>query len=146
MNQITVRGVNFDYAKAGIARAPRRVGKSPNDLLNAINRERLWRRIIIGKRNRAWRHHVLPAAFGFRNNGRCFRQHESRPADCATSKMDKVPIVGVTIDARILTHRRDKHTVAELEVANGERIKKMWHEVYATSFVTPLSSFRRSTC
>ena len=47
--------------------------------------------------------------------------------------MDKVPIVGVTIDARILAHRRDKHTVAELEVANGERIKKMWHEVYATS-------------
>src|SRR6266567_6787192 len=72
MNQITMRGVNFDYAKAGIARAPRRVGKSPNDLLNAIDRERLRCRIIIGKRNRAWRHHVLPAAFGFRNNSITF--------------------------------------------------------------------------
>src|ERR1700756_3599035 len=89
---------------------------------------------------------VMRTDAGFQKNGRCFRQHESRPADCATSEMDKVPIVGVTIDARILTHRRDKHTVAELEVANGERIKKMWHEVYATSFITPLSSFRRSTC
>ena len=71
------------------------------------------------------------AAFG--KNGRRFRQHESRPADCATSEMDKVPVVGVTIDARILAHRRDKHTVTELEVTNTERIKKMWHEVYATS-------------
>src|ERR1700757_420919 len=68
MNQITMRGVNFDHAKAGIARAPRRIGKSPNDLLNAIDCERLRIRIIIGKLNRAWRHHVLPAAFGFRNN------------------------------------------------------------------------------
>src|ERR1700756_22596 len=76
---------------------------------------------------------VLRTDAAFRKNRRCFRQHESRPADCATSKMDKVPIVGVTIDARILAHRRDKHTVAELEVTNTERIKKMWHEVYATS-------------
>ena len=68
MNQITMRGVNFDYAKAGIACAPRRVGKSPSDLLNAVDRERLRRRIITRKRNRAWRHYVLPAAFGFRNN------------------------------------------------------------------------------
>src|SRR5204862_6497554 len=81
-----------------------------------------------------------------RKNGRSFRQREARSADCAASKMDKVPIVRVTIDARILTHRRDKHAVGELGVANGERIKKMWHEIYATSFVTPLSSFRRSTC
>src|SRR6266566_2410602 len=88
---------------------------------------------------------VLRTDAAFRKNGRCFRQYEPRPADCATSKVNKVPIVGVTIDARILTHRRDKHTVAELEIANGEGIKKMWHEVYATSFVTPLSSFRRST-
>src|SRR6476619_2565412 len=72
MNQITMRGVDFDYAKAGVARAPRRVGKSPNDLLNAINRERLRRRIIIGKRNRARRHYVLPAAFGFRNDSVTF--------------------------------------------------------------------------
>src|SRR5215831_16438264 len=72
MNQITVRGVDFDYAKAGIARAPRRVGKSPNDLLNAIDCERLRCRIIIGKRNCGWRHHVLPAAFGFRNNAVTF--------------------------------------------------------------------------
>src|SRR6266576_1884347 len=88
---------------------------------------------------------VLRTDAAFRKNGRCFRQHESGPADGATSKMHKVPIVGVTVEARILAHRRDKHTVAELEVANGERIKKMCHEVYATSFVTPLSSFRRST-
>src|SRR5690349_3887451 len=72
MNQITMRGVNFDHTKAGIARAPRRGGKSPNDLLNAIDRERLRRRIITGKGNRAWRHHVLPAAFGFRNNSVTF--------------------------------------------------------------------------
>src|SRR6478672_3664441 len=72
MNQVTMRGVNFEYAKAGIARAPRRSGESANDLLNAIDRERLRRRIIIGKRNRAWSHHVLPAAFAFRNNAVTF--------------------------------------------------------------------------
>jgi hypothetical protein len=31
----------------------------------------------------------------------------------------------------------------ELEVANGERIKKMWHEVYASSFVTPFFKFSK---
>ena len=36
MNQITMRGVNFDYPEAGVARASRRLAKSPNDLLNAI--------------------------------------------------------------------------------------------------------------
>src|SRR5262245_61278988 len=87
---------------------------------------------------------VLRTDAAFRKNGRCFRQHESRPADRATSEMDKVPIVGVTIDAGILAHRRDKHAVAELEVPNGERIKKMWHDVYATSFVTSFSGVRRS--
>src|SRR5215813_8217207 len=76
---------------------------------------------------------VLRTDSAFRKNGRCFRQHESRPADRATTKMDKMPIVGVAIDARIFAHWRDKHAVAELEVANGERIKKMWHRVYATS-------------
>src|SRR6266513_3539531 len=68
MNQITMRGVNFDYAKARIARSSRRGGKSPNNLLNAIDRERLRRRIIIGELNRARRHHVLPAPFGLWNN------------------------------------------------------------------------------
>src|SRR6516165_5909177 len=72
MNQITMRGVNFDYAKAGIACAPHGGCKSPNDLLNAVDRERLRRRIIISKRNRAWRHHALPAALGFRNNSVTF--------------------------------------------------------------------------
>src|SRR5262245_3043745 len=76
---------------------------------------------------------VLRTDAAFRKHGRCFREHESCPANCATPEMDKVPIVGVTMDARILTHRRDKHTVAELKIANGERIKKMWHEVYASS-------------
>src|SRR6516165_577741 len=76
---------------------------------------------------------VLRTDAAFWKHGRCFREHESRPANCATPEMDKVPIVGVTIDARILAHRRDKHTVVELKIANGERIKKMWHEVYATS-------------
>jgi hypothetical protein len=87
---------------------------------------------------------VLRTDATFRKNGRCFCQHESRPADCATSEMDKVPIVGITIDARILAHRRDKHTIAELEVANGERIKKMWHEVYISYFATAFSSVRGS--
>src|SRR4030095_16651743 len=72
MDQITMRGVNFDYAKAGITRAPRRIGKSPNDLLNAIDGERLRPRIIIGERDRASRHHLLPAAFSFRNNSVTF--------------------------------------------------------------------------
>src|SRR5215472_9733818 len=72
MKQVTMRGVNFDYAKAGIARAPRPVGKSPNDSLNAIDSERLRRRIIIGKRNCAWRHDILPATFAFRNNSVTF--------------------------------------------------------------------------
>ena len=70
---------------------------------------------------------VLRTDAAFRKNRRCFREHESGPADGATSKMHKVPIVGVTVEARILAHRRDKHAIAELQISNRERIKEVSH-------------------
>src|SRR4029077_7454532 len=72
VNQVTVRGVDFDNAKTGIACATRRGGKSGNDVLNPIERERFRHRVILGERNGAWRHHIAPTAFHFCNGSRAF--------------------------------------------------------------------------
>src|SRR5262249_13829698 len=72
VNEISMRGVYLDDAKAGIACATRGRRKGSNDFANAIPRERLRLRIIFGERNRARRHDVSPAAFALRNDAVAF--------------------------------------------------------------------------
>jgi hypothetical protein len=38
-----------------------------------------------------------------------------------------MPVVGQTVAARLLTHRRDKDAVGELQIANRERIEQVSH-------------------
>src|SRR5262245_56511316 len=167
MNQIPMRPMDLENAKAGIACATSGRGKRRDDSTNAIARERLRRRIIVGEPNRAWRHDVFPTAFALRNRAiafpwpararlatgvrqlhpsntallvnemndalerldvivtpdaevlranaglrqdRCrFCHYKSCAANSPTTEMHEVPVVRQPINARVLTHRRDKH-------------------------------------
>jgi hypothetical protein len=100
VNKITVRAVYLDDPKTGIARATRRRGKRSDGFANAIARKRLRHWIIFGKRNRARRHDVFPAAFTVRNRAVAFpwpararfatgvRQLHSRDAALLMNKAD----------------------------------------------------------
>ena len=53
MNQVSVRGVNFDYAEAGIASAPRSIGKNltnPGAVHCRSNRYRRSRKSVVSRR------------------------------------------------------------------------------------------------
>src|SRR5271157_187998 len=72
VDQVSVRGVNFEDAKTCLAGAARRIGERGNDLLNAVAREFSRHGIVLGKGQRARRHHVLPTARAFGNRAVTF--------------------------------------------------------------------------
>src|SRR2546426_5942553 len=43
------------------------------------------------------------------------------------SKMNEMPIVSVSVVARVLAHRRDEHPIGKLYFSNRERIKQASH-------------------
>src|ERR1700716_2210042 len=67
MDEVAMRSVNLNCAEARVARATCRAREGRNYFLNAIERECLRHRIVIGERNRARGHDILPAPFVFRN-------------------------------------------------------------------------------
>src|SRR5207248_8902173 len=56
-----------------------------------------------------------------------FSHHQSRAPNRATAEMDEMPVVRQTVAARVLTHRRDKDAVGELQIPNRERIEQVRH-------------------
>src|SRR5580692_10040875 len=67
MNQVSMSGLNLNDTEAGFTRTARGGGKSENDVLNAIDRERLWHRIAFSEKQWARRNDVVPPAFTFGN-------------------------------------------------------------------------------
>ena len=65
VNQIAVRRVDLDHANARFPRAPRARGESGDDFADAVARQRLRHRIVVGERQRARRHDLRPSAFRF---------------------------------------------------------------------------------
>src|SRR4029077_10241976 len=63
----------------------------------------------------------------FRKNGRCLGQDQAVAADGATAEMNEMPVVRVSVLARILAHRRDEHPVGKRQISNRERIKQGSH-------------------
>ena len=68
------------------------------------------------------------AALG--KNGRCLSKHQPGAAHCSAAQMDEMPVVGVTVGARVLAHGRDENAICKLEISNRKRIKKVSHKVY----------------
>ena len=70
VNQIAVRRVDFDDANARVPRAPRARGEGGDDFADAVVRQRLRLRIVVGERQRARRHDLRPSAFRFGHEAR----------------------------------------------------------------------------
>src|SRR5207302_10552000 len=45
----------------------------------------------------------------------------------ATPEMNEMPVVRVSVAARILTHRRNEHPIGKRQISNRERIKQASH-------------------
>src|SRR5204862_6506734 len=56
---------------------------------------------------------VLRTDPSLRQNRRRFRQDESRATDRPAAKLNEMPVVRVSILARILTHARDEHPIGK---------------------------------
>jgi len=70
---------------------------------------------------------VLGTDASFGKNGGCLSQHQSSATHRTAAEMNEVPVVRVTIVARILTHRRDEHPIGKRQISNRERIKQAGH-------------------
>jgi hypothetical protein len=66
---------------------------------------------------------VLRADSRLGKNCRCLSKYQSGATDGATTEMNEMPIVGVSIVARVLTHRRDEHPISKFYFSNREWIK-----------------------
>ena len=72
-------------------------------------------------------------------NGRCLRKDQSGATDRAAAKMNKMPIVSVSIVTRVLTHRRDEHPIGKFYFSNRERIKQASHGHRSVTRTEPVS-------
>src|SRR5216117_3670173 len=61
-----------------------------------------------------------------KNRG-CLSQHQSSATHRATPEMNEMPVVSVSVAARILTHWRDEHPISKRQISNRERIKQARH-------------------
>ena len=65
------------------------------------------------------------AAFGCDRGG--FGEDQAGAADGAAAEVHEVPVVGETVGAGVLAHRRDEHAIGEGQVANRQRIEEVRH-------------------
>ena len=77
---------------------------------------------------------VLRADAPLGKNGRCLSKYQSGATDGATAKMNEMPIVSVSIVARVLTHRRDERPIGKRQISNRERIKQAGHGPWSDRF------------
>jgi hypothetical protein len=69
---------------------------------------------------------ILPNAQIFRADASpifyryCFADYQGCPTYCPAAKMDEMPIIGKTILAAVLAHRRYQYPVAEGNTPHGE--------------------------
>src|ERR1700726_1516265 len=70
---------------------------------------------------------VLRTDASLGKNGRGLSQDQAGTSDGATAKMNEMPVVSVSIVARVLTHRRDERPIGEFYFSNRERIKQASH-------------------
>src|SRR5438552_477281 len=78
---------------------------------------------------------VLRADASLGENGRCFSKDQSGATYRTAAKMNEMPVVSVSILARILTHRRDEHPISKVQVSNREWIKQAGHLSYRLSVI-----------
>src|SRR6478672_10190154 len=70
---------------------------------------------------------VLRANSRLGKNCRCLSKYQSGATDGVTTEVNEMPIVSVSIVARVLTHRRHEHPIGKRQVSNRERVKQAGH-------------------
>jgi hypothetical protein len=70
---------------------------------------------------------VVRGDSSFGKDGGGFRENKACTSDGAAAQMDQVPVVGETVAAGVLAHRRDSDAVGQSEIANGERREEIGH-------------------
>ena len=76
-----------------------------------------------------WRSSQMPMSPGviraLGGDGGRFHEEESCSAHCAAAEMNQMPIVGHSVDGRILAHGRNHDAIFESYSANRERVKEV---------------------
>src|SRR4029077_16111456 len=70
---------------------------------------------------------VLRTDASLGKNGRCLSKYQSGATGGATPEMNEMPVVSVSVVARVLTHRRDEYPIGKFYFSNRERIKQAGH-------------------
>jgi hypothetical protein len=73
---------------------------------------------------------VLRADAAFRENSRRLGKHQSGAANRAAAQVHEMPVISISVGARVLTHRRNEHSIRKLNLANHERIKQVSHTFF----------------
>ena len=76
---------------------------------------------------------ILRADPPLRQYRRGLGEHQSRSAHGAASQMHQVPVVRISIVARVFAHRRNKRAIGKRNITNRQRIEQMSHNFYTTS-------------
>src|ERR1039458_8428995 len=100
MIQVSMSSVNLNDAEAGFASTTGRGGKRRNDVLNTVDRQRLWHWVVIGKRQCARSHDINPAPITFGDGSVAFPWPEG--ASLATGMRQLHPS-----DAALLMNKAD---------------------------------------
>src|SRR5439155_21873830 len=70
---------------------------------------------------------VLGTDASLGKNGGCLSQDQSGATYRTAAEMNEMPVVSVSVAARILAHRRDEHPIRKLQISDDERIKQAGH-------------------
>jgi hypothetical protein len=70
---------------------------------------------------------IFRADAPFRRDRGGLGEDQAGTADRTAAEMHEVPVVGETVDARVLAHGRHEHAVGEGQVANRQGIEEMRH-------------------
>ena len=63
--------------------------------------------------------HIAGSDAALRGNAGCLDENQSSPAHSPAAEMDQVPVIGKSIDRRILAHGRNHDPVAESDAADS---------------------------
>ena len=66
-------------------------------------------------------------------HGRGLRHHQAGATDRAAPEMHEMPIIGQSVNARVLAHRRHEHAIGEGDGADRQRIEEVWHGCESSS-------------
>jgi hypothetical protein len=73
---------------------------------------------------------VLRTDAAFREHSRRLGKHQTSAAYRAAAQVHEMPVIGISVGARVLAHRRNEDSIQELKIANDERIKQVSHSFF----------------